>query len=389
MVNLKVALDILIANRRSIIADLLLCESYNTANDEIERSIFFLNTIGTQSTFTQGVEVDCTCVFLPLNQPLYSFFLQVFSVALVSNRVIFRPPEVLRGVYGKIHSCFKQSFDNIEIYYGTRNSFFRDCVENSEIVNFTGKYENALSIVKRLKPNQFMIFNGSALNPIVIDSDVSINLGLKAVIEASLYNSGQDCMAPGMIFLQDDIAKNFTASLDEMIKHIPVGDYTDFEVSIGPLISKDAFKEAVAFMNTNLDKIVVGGDYNEERMLISPTVFLYNDCLRINNYLFYAPFIIIYRFREISEIISYLQTPYAQTFKGYLSYYGEKNLSVFADDITLPFLLHNMTLLEYENSLKEFGGYGEGCSFIYYGGKIKAKPILILREIYEWKNNLF
>ena len=68
MVNLKVALDILIENRRSIIADLLLCESYNTANDEIERSIFFLNTIGTQSTFTQGVEVDCTCVFLPVRK---------------------------------------------------------------------------------------------------------------------------------------------------------------------------------------------------------------------------------------------------------------------------------------------------------------------------------
>lgn len=387
MVDFNIAFEILSNNHNSIVSDLQKYETYDTAIDEVERCILFLKTIDAQCNYFQECRISCSCVFLPLNQPLYSFFLQVISIALISDRVIFRPPEALRGIYDIIYKRFRLCFDNIDIFCGTRNAFLHNYVRNAEVVNFTGKYENALTIVRNLKPNQLLIFNGGAINPIVIDSDANISVSSKAVLDASLYNSGQDCMAPAMVFLQDDIKDEFLLSLERLVDQVCVGDYSNPKVSIGPLISKDAFKEAVAFINDKKAKIVYGGKYYEERSLIYPTVFLYNDCSCVCEHFFYAPFIIAYVFKNIDEVIEYLYTPFAQIFKGYISYYGKKNECRLYENKELPILLYNTTLVDYEHPTREFGGYGEGCSFISFDNNIVSKPILLLREVYEWKRD--
>lgn len=385
MVDVETTLAILNSRKDCIVSELQACETYSAAIDEVGRSKVFLETINSQSTFIKNSNVSYASVFLPLNQPLYSFFLQVFSVALVSERVVFRPPQALQKVYIRIYEHFQQCFDNIDLFCGTRNDFLNNYVSDSEIINFTGKYENALSIVRGIKPNQFMIYNGSAINPIVVDSDADIPLSSVLALEACFYNSGQDCMAPAMLFLHDSISDSFIASLKNLVQKLCVDDYSNPKSSVGPLISKDAFQDAVTFINDNEKRVVFGGEYDEERILIYPTAFLYEDCSCICEKIFYAPLILAYVFKDIHEVTCYLKSPFAQIYKGYISYFGEKSTKVFSEDYELPLLLHNSTLIEYEHPTKEFGGYGDGCSFTCFNGRITAKPILLLRDIYEWK----
>lgn len=386
MVDVIAALEVLVLKKNSIISELQACETYYTALDEMERSILFLKTVDFQTPYFRKCRVSYASVFLPLNQPLYSFFLQVFSLALICDRVVFRPPHLLQTIYQNIYKHFQKCFDNIEIFCGTRKDFFDNYVNKSEVVNFVGKYENALSIARNIRADQLMAFNGSAINPIVIDSDANIDISSTAVVKASFYNSGQDCMAPGMIFINDSISDSFIASLKEKVNSLHVGEYSDLDSEIGPLISKPAFIDAINFIHDSEKQIITGGKYDVTRMIIYPTVFFNDDCSFICEKLFYAPFIISYSFREIGEVTEYLKSSYAQIYKGYVSYFGYKNKALFTRNKNLPLLLHNSTLLEYEHPIKEFGGYGEGCSFISVNDRITAKPILLLREICEWKN---
>ena len=88
------------------------------------------------------------------------------------------------------------------------------------------------------------------------------------------------------------------------------------------------------------------------------------------------------RYSSLCEVREYLDQPYCELYAGYISIYGK---SLYCEtwhsgkNSLIP--LYNTTLFYDEDGNKEFGGYGEGCSFVSYNGKIHYRPILLAKEI--------
>ena len=97
------ALSDVITAHRDELRDLLLNdESYETAKDELWRSLDALQNISKEIDYLSYGRVDLMCTFLPVNLPLYSLVIFVIVPGFMANEVIVRPPVLMRDLVQKI-----------------------------------------------------------------------------------------------------------------------------------------------------------------------------------------------------------------------------------------------------------------------------------------------
>ena len=370
----------ILEHEEKLISILIDLEPRIVAKDEIIRSI---NCLEGLKNSNQTIFLESVCSYLPMNQPFYSFILNVFTARLVAKKVFYRPAEKQRKLHEALYELFSDVLEGIRLCCDSRKEFLRKYVCDSDVVIFTGKYENAISLYHELSPSTLMFFNGSALNPIIVASESGIERTVQDVINARLYNSGQDCMAPAAIFIQSTLEQKFISLLTEGLKKIVTGHNNCEDVLVGPIINRDYFEENLKHIENNRASIRYGGKSNDKTLLIEPTVFLINS----NNFsqyqnIIYAPFFFIFTYDDETQILDYLSTDVAELYKGYISIYGTLNNECEIEKMNYV-ILKNKTLFDHEEGSKEFGGFGEGCSFVAYRGEIHSKPTLLLREINE------
>lgn len=325
---------------------------------------------------------------MPLNQPLYSFVLNVLTASFACETIYYRPPQKLWKLHQKIYELLVQDQTEIQIVMVSRNEFLRDYVKVADIVVYTGRYENVQELSRYINNNVLLIYNGSALNPVIVTKTANLDLCCEEIVNARLYNTGQDCMAPAAILVHDDIAEEFISNLTSRLDAIRLGENVWDSAIIGSMISEDSFDENVKYISSNTRSVIYGGYWDVNKFCISPTVFLKKRYSGENQPIFYAPFFCIYQYACLREIDMYLSTKEAECYKGYVSIFGnDSDVGMFRLNETGLVVLNNQTLFEYEDGSIEFGGYGEGCSFVMYNGTKEVHPILLLREISEWRNN--
>lgn len=376
--------DRLEKQRRQLLDLLTEFETYTAAQDEIERSIYCLLTIKTQARSIEEVRLNCACAYLPINQPLYAFVLNVFLLKLVSEKVYYRPPEKFRVLHRSIYLLFKDLFKDIVYCEHSRKDFLLECVSKSDVVVFTGKYENAVSLQKELPATTLMIYNGSALNPIIITPSANISQSVAGSINARLYNSGQDCMAPAGILVHKSVYPLFVKQLICELKKVKVGSNQDKDVLVGPMISDEYIQRNRMLLQKYHDLIIFGGKEVSEG-LFTPTVFHVASDDYEHQIISYAPFFFLQEFQNNEDIQRYLSTPKAMLYKGYVSVFGNMAEANAISKLGLELnILRNSTLFDHESGNLEFGGYGEGCSFVYSNRNVTSKPILLLQDIKNW-----
>lgn len=368
----------------------LLCttETYATAEDEISRSIEYLRAfIHKQKKYILDEKIKMLCCYLPLNQPLYSFVLNVLTPSFVCERIYYRPPQKLWKLHQKLNDILLDNQSEIQMVMVSRNKFLKDYVSFAEIIVYTGHFENVKKLSRRVSDCALLIYNGSALNPVIVTKNADLSSCCEEIVNARLYNTGQDCMAPAAILLHDDIAEEFIQKLIEQLDYMKVGKNSWNPEFIGSMISEDSFDENIEYVLSNVGSIIYGGYWNEDNFYIGPTIFLNNRYKGEEQKSFYAPFFSIYQYACPQELNAYFSTKEAECHKGYVSVFGiDSDIDSLKLDENKFIVLEDETLFSYENGNEEFGGYGEGCSFVMYGGKKEVHPILLLREISEWRN---
>ncbi len=376
---------VLLDTQKEIIAETLLqIETLSTIEDELERCKKLILNLDKQSNFLSVRFNRTMAVFLPLNQPLYSFLLQVFLPSLILEKVYYRPPAKQSEIHSKLFELFKPTCKNIEICAVSRRKFIKNFVERSNIVNFTGKYENICDLIKILPSNIGVIYNGSAINPIVVGADADIKLSVNDTIVSRLYNSGQDCMAPSCIFVHENVTESFINSLKNTLDKITVGKNTDDNVVVGTMIEQDSITNFEMFKSLHNDKLIFGGKIDKASQIVYPAIFHFKFVDTNVQNIYYAPYFIVMSFKSTDDVSMYLNSDFCEHYAGYISLYGKSVQKIkwrSGQKNLVP--LNDCTLFSAEDGNCEFGGYGMGCGFVYYNNTFESHPILILREINE------
>jgi len=370
-------------NRAGIIKILLEVETLSMAEDELFRGEDLLLNINAQSKYLSKHFSKSMATFLPLNQPLYSYLLQVFLPSLILERVFYRPPAAQLTLYNKLNDLFCDLCCNVELCGVSRRIFVKEFVNQCDVVNFTGKYDNVIELIEDLPKNVSVIYNGSAINPIIVGEDADVACAAKDSVVARLYNSGQDCMAPACIFVDKRISEQFIQCVVNELQSIRVGNDNEHN-DIGPQLEEKSIEEFKSFLDMYGANVIYGGTYDEDALLIYPTIFYFDSCYCDLARIYYAPCLFVITYQSICEIQQYLDADFCQKYAGYISLYGACLREYVWKSKEIPLVpLYNQTLFSAEDGNTEFGGYGKGCNFVMTDGKFAVKPILILRELFD------
>lgn len=377
-IKTKMLLDKIRKNKKLISDILLTIESYETVEDELFRSMDCLKNIKIEKDFLNSSRVNYISAFFPVNLPLYSLIIFGFVPFLMAKRIFIRPPEAIAPVVRKLKHILLDNDDRLYISSNDRKDFIKDYARHSEVILFTGRYPNVKKIEKEF-PNKLIIYNGVGINPIIVNQNADIDLASTKVLKMRTFNSGQDCAGPDAILVHSEVYDRFMNSLIEKLKKVKVGDYSKREVRIGKLLKPSNLDALENIFRT--EPVVFGGKIDRENVIVYPTIIT-KPLNQHKNYIeFFAPIFWVSKFADETELKDYFKTKVYNDFAMYVSIFGDTPTFKIPKSIVLI----NQIVMDVERGNLEYGGYGDKANFISYKGVRKIGPILISREISQWK----
>lgn len=354
-------------------------EPHYVAEDEVHGVLDTLKNIDKQYDQLQSIlgNVSNASIFLPINLPLYSFILYAGVIGLAVENVFIRCPVVTRSTLQKILDLIEIEtiMPHIQVLNIERGEFRQKYVSRSEVIIFTGKYENANRLLNEY-PHSLFIFNGYGVNPIVVSKNVDLDIVIQKVVDMRLYNGGQDCCAPDAVLVHDDIYDEFKARLCKKLDTIKVGTFDDPDTKIGPALSKDNVINNVQLMGQK--KVVYGGVLDFIKGIVYPTV-LESDLDEDNYHEYFAPIFNLVRYKNDQDLEKYFSHKAFTSTAMFTSLFGDEQY--VENKVKDVVLLKDKIVLDVDCGYDAFGGYGKKANFLYYKGKKESQPVLIPRDI--------
>lgn len=369
-------------NKQSIKNFLCVYETAATAEDEIERSISTLEGLRDEVKEYVRPTLDLkVAVFFPLNLPLYSLILFAVAPYFFAKEVFIRCPEVMTEVLGTLSEVIDlpKAFPNIRLVHCSRTTFLYKYVKKmSDIVIFTGKYQNALTIIEQCKDKLF-IFNGSGINPVAIFNDADIALATEKSYKMRTYNSGQDCAGPDVFFVHNSAREPYISKLTDKVKQAKCGPYSaNSEAEIGPILKEGYINEVSRFLDKEAEHILVDG--NISNGIVAPYIVGKSITEHQGEFCeFFAPIFYLLFFDTEDEITSLLKSNKKRMM--YISYFSEQERFF---DVDFATKIKDQIIDDVEQGNHQYGGYGSEANFVYFNDTYHVRPILISREINEY-----
>jgi aldehyde dehydrogenase (NAD+) len=127
----------------------------------------------------------------------------------------------------------------------------------------------------RMTKPALLEMGGKSANIIFADAD--IELAVNGILQSSLGNNGQFCLAASRVLIDGKIADEVTAKVVEKAKKIKVGDPMDATSNVGPIISKKQLDRVLSYIEIGKGEgaeIVAGGNQiGDAGYFLEPTVF--------------------------------------------------------------------------------------------------------------------
>ena len=379
--DLKNIADFISNHRLEFIRLLCSTSTYKSAEDELHRTINALHGADRElQEISRISSIPRTAVYQPSNILLYSYALYALIPCLFCDRIFIRPSYLTKDIVSHLHRALMQKFSlPIELILKSHRQFFNQFVSQSQVVVFTGKYTNALEIRSELNLNQLFLFFGSGINPLIIGTAADINKSVDDTVAARVFNSGQDCICPNVIFVHEDIAKTYLKILKQKLQQLQIGQRSNPKTDVAPLYYNDVIPEVKKYLETHNRSIIYGGNIIEEQKIVYPTILLSSVTDEWDMMEFFSPVFNVVIYSSINDVEAVLNSSPLNEHRMGASIYGIDDPPHFLQKNHVISI--NQTLFDIEDGNQPFGGYGERASHVYFKGETQCRPLLISREI--------
>lgn len=396
-------------NKSKIISTLLEYETFEVANDEIDRVLDLLSNLDKNSLYFKR-KVNAVSVSLPCNQPLYALTCFAIVPSLMAKKVYVKAPSFMSNFFSKLTQTLSLSdyFPNIQIHKGLRQEFVKKCSQvhvnhsngnlesKCDVVIFTGSGEKANMVRKAFSKSVLFIANGSGHNPIVVTETADIDKAVESSKRVQLYNQGQDCAGPNAILVHQAIYENYIKKLVNALKNVKVGEYTNRKVTVGPINVPNDIPRIQKLLSDNSRYLSMHTDavIRSRVNIVEPTI-IEKPLSEGGNYKEqFAPIFFIQKYDSDDDLRLYFENDRYRKNAMYITVYGESNYisSIIGDPTADENCVHDNDTVIYDTDLHAkgvergflpYGGYGRNASYIAIDNKVIRKPTLPQRDIYE------
>lgn len=255
------------------------------------------------------------------------------------------PPEYLFAYEGGIDETtelLKLKFDKI---------FFTGSTKVGNIV-YKAAAENLTPVVLEL----------GGKSPAIITKDANLEVAAKRIIWGKFLNAGQTCVAPDYLLVEESVQEQF---LEMLRKNIQQFKYEPESEHYTKIINKKNFERLIKLVNH--EKIYFGGEYDEEKLYIEPTILTNikwkDDVMQQEIFGPILPVISFTNFNLILNEIIELEKPLA----AYLFTNNAEEKENFTNKLSFGGGCINDVMMHLGNENLPFGGVGNSGIGNYHG----------------------
>lgn len=346
----------LIDDRKELFAELITKEmgkSIRNARYEVKSAIDYFNWYAEEARRVYGDTIpssDPSKRLTTLKQPIgvvgaitpwnfpLSMIARKFAPALAAGcTIILKPaPEAPLSAV----ELFKV-FDDVQLPKGVVNLVLGEpeeiasiLMESSEVrkITFTGSTEVGKLLIRQSADTVkkvSMELGGHA--PFIVFDDADLDLAVAGLIQSKFASTGQQCVCPNRIYVQDAIFNDFSVRLKEKVASLKVGNGMDETNDIGPLVNDKGLAKVHEHVEDAVNKgatVLTGGERltgkeYDHGCFYAPTVLSdIKENMKIVKEETFGPVIPLIRFTSEEEVIEKAN----DTNYGLASYFYTNNL---------------------------------------------------------------
>jgi acyl-CoA reductase-like NAD-dependent aldehyde dehydrogenase len=148
-------------------------------------------------------------------------------------------------------------------------------------------------------------------SPTIICDDADLDIAVDGALFGTFFHAGQVCESGTRCFVPESLYDGFMARIKERVTHIKVGDTSDYETTMGPVISKPQLTKVLGYIETGRKggaKLVCGGgrpDHMKKGWFVQPTIFeeVSNTSVIAREEIF-GPVLSVIRYKDLDEAIA-------------------------------------------------------------------------------------
>lgn len=239
---------------------------------QIEEAEGFVRKMGQLSPNenTRGVlrPYGVWAVISPFNFPLALATGMSAGVLIAGNTVVFKPSSDTPFVGLKLYEIYRDAGvpeGAFNFVTGPGGNFDEALFQNKKISGlvFTGSYDVGIRLYhgfSQVYPRPCILEMGSK-NPAIVTERADLSMAAEGVMKSAYGLGGQKCSACSRVYVHKKVEEEFLSMLLENIQRIKIGDPTERDVYLGPLINQkavDTYKKWTDICDRE-GKILTGG----------------------------------------------------------------------------------------------------------------------------------
>lgn len=248
-----------------------------------------------------SVPLGVVLIIAPWNYPVWLLISPLIGAIAGGNCAILKTSELTKNVVLVLEKLFKETFEENYILFidGDGKEVIPPLISNFQFnhVFFTGSLSVG-QIITKLCAN-YSIPNTLELggkSPAIIHNDADIYLSCKRIIWGKMFNNGQTCVAPDYLVIHSQIFDAVLSKLKFYIDFFTKGS----NLKIFNYPRYNILKE---YINTNQDKIIYGGEFDDNEQSISFSLMLEPDySSKINHEEVFGPILPIFKYNSFDDV---------------------------------------------------------------------------------------
>ena len=273
---------------------------------------------GEYVSYTLKEPIGVVGAIIPWNGPLSATVWKIGPALATGCTVVLKPAEEapltpLRMAELCQEAGVPPGVVNVVTGYGETAGAALSAHPDVDKVAFTGSHVTGQKIIQASAGNLKRVsLELGGKSPDVVFADADLDAAVPGAGMAVFANSGQICSAGTRLFVEQKIYEEFTARVADFSKTLRVGNSSDPETQVGPLVSSEQLDRVTGYLSIGRQEgaralsggaQLTDGDMSKG-FFVPPTVFTdVKDDMRIAQEEIFGPVISAIPFTDIDEVI--------------------------------------------------------------------------------------
>ncbi|MCT4597019.1 MAG: aldehyde dehydrogenase [Vallitalea sp.] len=306
-------------------------------------------------------------IISPWNYPFNLTITPLIGAMAAGNTCLVKTSRNSPNVSKIIAKIIEEAFypEYIAILKGGSEQSMEVIGEGIDYVFFTGSPRIGKVVMTKAADNLVPVtLELGGKSPVIVDKSANIKMTTLRLAWGKFLNSGQTCIAPDHVYVHKDIKNEFIENMKKAIEKFYGTDPISSK-SFGKIINEKQFDRLLTYLDES--KIVYGGNYDKDKMKISPTIMnniTYDDAVMKDE--IFGPILPVLEFEDIDEVIKEINSK-PRPLALYCFADDKKIYSKVTSSVSYGGGCINDTISHIANVNLPFGGNGNSGMGSYHG----------------------